>query len=286
MLQKRLDGKKMAEQMMLAQKDQLAARDPHLKIPKLVVVLLGDNPASQVYVGRKLEMAQSIGIQSEVVHKPTSLSQEGLEAIISQLNQDTEVNAILVQLPLPSHINTSQILEKIAPQKDVDAFHPANLGRLLQNRPLFIPPTPHACMKIICSVCKPSGKKVVILGRSLIVGKPLAALLTNLNATVTLAHSKSKNLQELCLDAEIIVVAIGIPHFLRADMVAEGAIVIDVGINQIMLDGKKRLVGDVDYQQVAAKASHITPVPGGVGPMTVACLMENTLRAASLNQAQ
>ena len=280
MQHKIIDGKQMARDITLRLKTELTSEGSKAKQPKLVVMLIGDNPSSQVYVGRKVEAAQSIGIQSEVVHRPASLQQEGLEAIIQRLNEDEEVDAILVQLPLPKHIDTKEILEKIAPQKDVDSFHPANLGRLMQNKPWFIPPTPNACMKIISSVCNPEGKKVVVIGRSLIVGKPLAALLTNHNATVTLAHSKTKNLKKLCLDAEIIVVGIGIPRFLGADMVSDGAIVVDVGINQIKVQGKKRLVGDVDFDKVREKAAFITPVPGGVGPMTVACLMENSLRAA------
>ena len=247
--------------------------------PCLAAILVGDDPASQVYVRNKEIACQKAGIKS-VLHKlPAETTQEELEALIDKLNADPEISGILCQLPLPKGLNETAILDRISPDKDVDAFHPENVGRILQGRPRFLPCTPAGIMELIRrNNIETKGKNAVILGRSDIVGKPMAALLMQkgVDATVTVCHSRTSNLADVTRAAEILIVAIGKPKFVTADMVGDGAVVIDVGINRT----DAGLVGDVDFDAVKDKASAITPVPGGVGPLTIAMLLQNTLTAA------
>ena len=247
--------------------------------PCLAAILVGNDPASQVYVRNKEIACQKAGIKS-VLHKlPAETTQEELEALIDQLNADPEISGILCQLPLPKGLNETAILDRISPDKDVDAFHPENVGRILQGRPRFLPCTPAGIMELIRrNNIETKGKNAVVLGRSDIVGKPMAALLMQkgVDATVTVCHSRTNNLADVTRAAEILIVAIGKPKFVTADMVGDGAVVIDVGINRT----ESGLVGDVDFDAVKDKASAITPVPGGVGPLTIAMLLQNTLTAA------
>lgn len=247
--------------------------------PCLAAILVGDDPASQVYVRNKEIACQKSGIKS-VLHKlPAETTQEELEALIDKLNADPEISGILCQLPLPKGLNETAILDRISPDKDVDAFHPENVGRILQGRPRFLPCTPAGIMELIRrNNIETKGKNAVVLGRSDIVGKPMAALLMQkgVDATVTVCHSRTSNLADVTRAAEILIVAIGKPKFVTADMVGDGAVVIDVGINRT----ESGLVGDVDFDAVKDKASAITPVPGGVGPLTIAMLLQNTLTAA------
>ena len=247
--------------------------------PCLAAILVGDDPASQVYVRNKEIACQKAGIKS-VLHKlPAETTQEELEALIDKLNADPEISGILCQLPLPKGLNETAILDRISPDKDVDAFHPENVGRILQGRPRFLPCTPAGIMELIRrNNIETKGKNAVVLGRSDIVGKPMAALLMQkgVDATVTVCHSRTSNLADVTRAAEILIVAIGKPKFVTADMVGDGAVVIDVGINRT----ETGLVGDVDFDAVKDKASAITPVPGGVGPLTIAMLLQNTLTAA------
>ena len=247
--------------------------------PCLAAILVGDDPASQVYVRNKEIACQKAGIKS-VLHKlPAETTQEELEALIDKLNADPEISGILCQLPLPKGLNETAILDRISPDKDVDAFHPENVGRILQGRPRFLPCTPAGIMELIRrNNIETKGKNAVVLGRSDIVGKPMAALLMQkgVDATVTVCHSRTSNLADVTRAAEILIVAIGKPKFVTADMVGDGAVVIDVGINRT----ESGLVGDVDFDAVKDKAAAITPVPGGVGPLTIARLLQNTLTAA------
>ena len=245
--------------------------------PCLAAILVGDDPASQVYVRNKEIACQKAGIKS-VLHKlPAETTQEELEALIDKLNADPEISGILCQLPLPKGLNETAILDRISPDKDVDAFHPENVGRILQGRPRFLPCTPAGIMELIRrNNIETKGKNAVVLGRSDIVGKPMAMLLLQRNATVTVCHSKTKNLADITRQADVIVSAVGKINTVTADMVKDGAVVIDVAINR-KDDGK--LCGDVDFENVGKKASYITPVPGGVGPMTISVLMKNTLNA-------
>ena len=249
--------------------------------PTLVVIIVGNNPASRIYVSKKKHTAELAGFNSRVIELEESISQEDLEKQIEILNQDTNVNGILVQLPLPKHINAYAVIEKILPQKDVDGLHPVNIGRLaIGLKPYAISCTPYGIIKLLEeNNIEIEGKHAVIIGRSNIVGKPLSYLLLNRNATVTVCHSKTKNLPEIASQADILVAAVGIPKFVKADWIKEEAVVIDVGINR-MEDGK--LLGDVDFEEVEKKAGYITPVPGGVGPMTIAMLLSNTLELFKL----
>lgn len=251
------------------------------KKPTLVVIIVGNNPASQVYVSKKKHTAELAGFNSRVIELEESISQEDLEKQIEILNQDKNVNGILVQLPLPKHINTYDIIEKILPEKDVDGFHPENIGRLaIGLKPYAISCTPYGIIKLLEEYkIEIEGKHAVIIGRSNIVGKPLSYLLLNKNATVTVCHSKTENLAELSSQADILIAAVGIPKFVKANWIKEGAVVIDVGINRTE-EGK--LVGDVYFEEVEKKAGYITPVPGGVGPMTIAMLLSNTLELFKL----
>ncbi|SHK94430.1 bifunctional methylenetetrahydrofolate dehydrogenase/methenyltetrahydrofolate cyclohydrolase FolD [Rhodothermus profundi] len=254
--------------------------------PYLAVILVGDNPASASYVRGKTRAAAEVGIASDTLHFDPSISEAALLAEIARLNADENVDGILVQLPLPDHINPSRVLNAIRPDKDVDGFHPVNAGRLLLGEPGFVPATPAGILELLRrSGIETTGKHAVVVGRSNIVGRPLAALLLHrgIDATVTVCHSRTRNLAALTRAADILVAAIGRPRYITADMVREGAVVIDVGINRVDDPGHPRgyrLVGDVDFEAVADKASWITPVPGGVGPMTIALLLRNTLHAA------
>ncbi len=245
-------------------------------LPGLAVVQVGDNPASSIYVRNKKKACDQAGIKSFEHHLNDNTSEEELLKLIKQLNKSADIHGILVQLPLPSHIREYVVLEAIHPEKDVDGFHPYNVGKLMVGKGLLLPCTPAGIIELLeRSEVKIEGKKAVILGRSNIVGKPLAIMLLQKNATVTICHSKTKDLQDITKRADILVAAIGSPGFVKEDMVKEGAIVIDVGINRI----DKKLVGDVDFDKVSQKASLITPVPGGIGPMTIALLMKNGLTA-------
>jgi len=247
------------------------------KRPGLAVIIVGDDPASRVYVNNKKKACEFVGFVSREYALPENTTQYELLQLIDKLNNDTAINGILCQLPLPKHLDEKAVIEKIAVEKDVDAFHCANVGKIMIGDFDFLPCTPSGIMEMLDYYnIEISGKECVVLGRSNIVGKPMAMLLLHKNGTVTICHSKTQNLKEVCQRADILVVAVGKPRFVSADMVKNGAVVIDVGINRTA-DGK--LCGDVDFETVEKKASYITPVPGGVGPMTIATLMKNTLTA-------
>jgi methylenetetrahydrofolate dehydrogenase (NADP+)/methenyltetrahydrofolate cyclohydrolase len=252
--------------------------------PGLAVIIVGENLASQVYVRNKSRAAEEVGMKSWTYRLPAETSQTELLQKVSDLNHDAAVHGILVQLPLPKHIDEQAVIAAIDYKKDVDGFHPINAGRMNLGLPSLVPCTPQGCMILLRSVVSNmSGMKALVLGRSNIVGKPVAQLLLQSDCTVTIAHSHTKNLSEECRSADIMVAAVGKPEFVRGDWIKPGAIVIDVGINRIddpANPGKTRLVGDVAYAEAAKIASAITPVPGGVGPMTIACLLKNTLQAA------
>lgn len=273
-----IDGKALAEKLQA----KLAEKTAKLKAetgqePGLVVILVGDNPASQVYVRNKERSALAAGFRSEVVRLPESTSQEELLALIAKYNQDPAWHGILVQLPLPAHIDDEAVLLAIDPDKDVDGFHPTNMGRLWSGHPLMIPSTPAGIMEMFREYkVDLEGKNAVVIGRSNIVGKPMAQLLLSKNATVTLTHSRTHHLAKIAKKADILVVAIGRGHFVTKDFVKEGAVVIDVGMNR---DENGKLIGDVKFDEVAEVASLITPVPKGVGPMTITMLMEQTYQA-------
>jgi methylenetetrahydrofolate dehydrogenase (NADP+)/methenyltetrahydrofolate cyclohydrolase len=255
----------------------------------LAAVLVGDNPASRAYVGHKVKACARVGFESTLVEKPVDISQDALLEVVRNLNNDPGIDGFIVQLPLPDHIDDQAVLEAVLPSKDVDGFHPVNAGKMSLDLPCFLPATPMGIMSLLDRAgIDTQGKHAVILGRSSIVGTPMALLLRRNsapgNCTVTVCHSRTQNLAEHTRRADILVAAIGRAHSVTADMVKEGAVVIDVGINRIPDASKKsgsRLTGDVDFEAVAAKASWITPVPGGVGPMTIASLMQNTLQACA-----
>ena len=273
-----IDGKALAEKLQA----KLAEKTAKLKAetgqePGLVVILVGENPASQVYVRNKERSALAAGFRSEVVRLPKSTSQEELLTLIAKYNQDPAWHGILVQLPLPAHIDDEAVLLAIDPEKDVDGFHPTNMGRLWSGHPLMIPSTPAGIMEMFREYkVDLEGKNAVVIGRSNIVGKPMAQLLLSKNATVTLTHSRTHHLAKIAKKADILVVAIGRGHFVTKDFVKEGAVVIDVGMNR---DENGKLIGDVKFDEVAEVASLITPVPKGVGPMTITMLMEQTYQA-------
>ncbi len=247
--------------------------------PGLAVVIVGTDPASQVYVRNKRKACTEVGFYSEAYELPEATTQEELETLIDRLNENPKIHGILVQLPLPRHLDEQRILLRIRPEKDVDAFHPYNVGRIMIGDYNYLPCTPAGVMELIQrSGIEVRGKECVVVGRSNIVGKPMAMLLLQAHGTVTICHSRTKDLAEVTRRADILVAAIGKPEFFTADMIKEGAVVIDVGMNRRPTDGK--LCGDVDYVSVEPVASFITPVPGGVGPMTITMLMQNTLRAA------
>lgn len=274
-----IDGKALSQKMQaeLGRKVE-RLKEQHGIIPGLAVILVGDNPASQVYVRNKERSALEAGFKSETLRLSESISQEELIDIIHQYNEDKSIHGILVQLPLPQHINDKKIILAIDPKKDVDGFHPMNTGHLWSGRPMMVPCTPAGIMEMFREYhVDLEGKHAVIIGRSNIVGKPMAQLLLDKNATVTLTHSRTRNLSEVTKEADILIVAIGQVHFVTKDFVKEGAVVIDVGMNR---DENGKLIGDVVFEQVAEVASMITPVPGGVGPMTITMLLEQTYQAA------
>ena len=273
-----IDGKALAQKMQA----ELAGKTAKLKeksgqTPGLVVILVGENPASQVYVRNKERSAIAAGFRSEVIRVSDSITQEELLFLIGRYNQDPAWNGILVQLPLPAHIDEEAVLLAIDPEKDVDGFHPTNMGRLWSGHPVMIPCTPAGIMEMLREYnVELEGKRAVVIGRSNIVGKPMAQLLLAKNATVTLTHSRTHHLAEIAKQADILIVAIGRGHFVTKDFVKEGAVVIDVGMNR---DENGKLIGDVKFDEVSEIASLITPVPGGVGPMTITMLMEQTYQA-------
>lgn len=274
-----IDGKEISKQV----RQELAAETASFKeengfLPGLAVVIVGDDPASHVYVKNKARACDEVGFYSETHELPAETTQEELEDLIDRLNADEKIHGILVQLPLPRHLDEQKILLKISPDKDVDAFHPYNVGKIMIGNYSFLPCTPAGIMVLLeRSGIEIEGKKCVVVGRSNIVGKPMAMLLLHANGTVTICHSRTKNLSEVCREADILVAAIGKAEFFDASMVKEGAVVIDVGMNR---NAEGKLVGDVNFASVEPIASHITPVPGGVGPMTITMLMKNTLTAA------
>lgn len=248
------------------------------KRPGLAVIIVGDDSASQVYVRNKKKACEQVGFNSWVYELPEKTSQDELNELIDKLNDDENVHGILVQLPLPKHLDEEQVVLRIKPEKDVDAFHPYNVGRITIGNPKFLPCTPAGIMELLRrSNIEIAGKECVVIGRSNIVGKPMALLLLAENGTVTVCHSKTKNLKDVCRGADILVVAVGKADFVTADMVKDGAVVIDVGMNR---NSEGKLTGDVDFASVSKVASYITPVPGGVGPMTITMLLQNTLNAA------
>jgi len=260
--------------------------------PHLVAVLVGDDPASRSYVNSKEKAAEKLGFKSSIFRFDENISEAKLLEEVAKLNDDDTVDGYIVQLPLPKHIDSQKVILAIDPNKDVDGFHPMNLGKIITNMPGFLPATPYGILELINRYkIETEGKNVLVIGRSLIVGRPMSILLSQKrkggNATVTVAHSRTKNLKDFSLQADIIIVAIGSPHFLTADMVKQGVVIIDAGINSIDAPGTKRgykLVGDVDFENVSKKAGYITPVPGGVGPMTIAMLLKNTLLAYQNNK--
>lgn len=277
MAAKIIDGKAISAEV----KEQVRAEIERDKIKAgLAVVIVGDDPASRVYVNNKKKACELCGIQSFEYALPAETTQKQLLELVDTLNADKSVNGILVQLPLPGHLDEKAVIERISPLKDVDAFHEMNVGKIMIGNYAFLPCTPAGCMELIHSTgVEVAGKECVVIGRSNIVGKPMAMLLLHENGTVTVCHSKTRDLAEVCRRADILVAAVGRPNFVTADMVKDGAVVIDVGINRLE-NGK--LCGDVKFDEVSEKAGYITPVPGGVGPMTIAMLMKNTLTAARI----
>jgi len=274
-----IDGNQTAREILEEIRRKTAAmKDREGRVPGLAVVLVGEDPASKVYVGRKAKACADVGFLSREFKLPADTPEERLLGIIRELNDDPLIHGILVQLPLPQHISTEKIIAAIDPHKDVDGFHPYNVGGLLSGTPLFVPCTPRGIMELISRAgIDLKGKEAVVVGRSNIVGKPMALLLLAQHATVTICHSRTKDLPAVTRRADVLVAAIGRPKMIKADMVKKGAVVIDVGVNRLE-NGK--LAGDVDFDDVAPQASFITPVPGGVGPMTIAMLMQNTFDAA------
>lgn len=285
-----LDGKALAAEIRAEVKEKVAARVAAGKsVPGLATVLVGENPASQSYVRSKRKSSAEVGIESFGYELPATATQEEVEKLVKELNADPKVHGILVQLPLPGHLDEERVLNLISIEKDVDGFHPVNIGRLAQKgrTPSFVPCTPEGCMYLIeKSVPKLEGINAVVLGRSNIVGMPVALLLVRANATVTICHSRTKNLPDVVRQADVLVAAVGRPEMVRGDWVKPGAVVIDVGINRVEDPGSPkgyRMVGDVNFDEVKEVASVITPVPGGVGPMTIAMLLRNTLHGAELS---
>jgi methylenetetrahydrofolate dehydrogenase (NADP+)/methenyltetrahydrofolate cyclohydrolase len=284
-----LDGKSIAQEIREEiKKEVIELREKHGLVPGLVTILVGENPASVSYVTAKQRTAHELGFYSVQENLPENVSEDELLKLIEKFNRDDKIHGILVQLPLPKHINERKVLYAIDPRKDVDGFHPVNVGKLVIGEPCFIPCTPYGIMILLAKTGVPvDGADVVVIGRSNIVGKPIANLLMQKrkpvgNATVTVCHTGTKDIASHTRRADILIVAAGVPKFVTADMVKEGAVVIDVGVNRIGTtpDGKAKLCGDVDFEAVKEKASFITPVPGGVGPMTITMLMKNTLESA------
>ncbi len=283
-----LDGKKVSNQI----KEEITAQVAEMKkkgekVPHLAAVLVGNDGASLTYVGSKVRSCKRIGFESTLKHLPEETSEEELLKLVKDLNEDPEIDGYIVQLPLPKHIDEQKVLMAVHPDKDVDGFHPANFGKMALDMETFISATPFGIMELLRRYdVETEGKHAVVIGRSHIVGRPISILMSQkgkaANATVTLCHSRTKNIKELTLQADIVVSALGVPHFLKADMVKPGAVIIDVGITRVKDTTKEKgyyITGDVDFEEVSKKASYITPVPGGVGPMTIAMLLKNTLLA-------
>jgi methylenetetrahydrofolate dehydrogenase (NADP+) / methenyltetrahydrofolate cyclohydrolase len=286
-----LDGKKLAETVRAEVKERVARfTNEHRRAPGLEVVLIGVDPASQVYTRNKEKAALEVGIRGKLHALPETATEEELLRLLEQLNQDDTVDGILVQLPLPKQIDERRVLDAVLPEKDVDGFHPVNVGLLASGRPGLVPCTPRGCMKLLASSgVSLKGARAVVVGRSNIVGKPMAQLLLAEHATVTIAHSRTRDLPALCREADVLVAAVGRAEMIEGDWVKEGAVVLDVGINRIDTpdaEKKTKLVGDVAFAGARERAGAITPVPGGVGPMTIACLLENTLLAAQARVAR
>lgn len=288
-----IDGKKTAETIKNEIKAQVAKLiDDHDKAPHLAAIIVGEDPASQTYVAAKEKAAQSVGIVSSVYRYPESLTEDELLKAVDFLNSDDEVDGFIVQLPLPKHIDVDKVIARVSPDKDVDGFHPMNVGKMVLGQAGFVSATPAGIVELLKRYkIETEGKHVVVLGRSNIVGSPVSILMSKKanpgNATVTLCHSKTNHLEDIMKSADILICALGQPEFVKAHMVKQGAVVIDVGIHRVEAKNEKgfKLVGDVAYNEVAVKAGYITPVPGGVGPMTIAMLLQNTLKAhlAKLN---
>ena len=284
-----IDGKHLANQIKAEiAEDVKRIKAEGGKTPHLAAVLIGENPASQSYVRSKVRSCEQVGFDSTLIQHPSTISEDDLLQIVEDLNNNPDIDGFIVQLPLPDHIDADKVTLAIDPKKDVDGFHPVNFGRMAQGLPAFLPATPYGIVQMLDRYnIETSGKKCVVVGRSNIVGTPISLLLSRKakvgNCTVTITHSRTADLPAETRAADIIIAAIGIPNFIKADMVKEGAVIIDVGINRVDDATRKRgyrLVGDVDFEGVSAKASYITPVPGGVGPMTVTSLLKNTLLAA------
>ncbi len=274
-----IDGKKIAKDLRQNLKNEIQNLKNNVK-PYLVVILIGNNTASKIYVKNKEKSASEVGIKSKVIKLEVNISEKDLIKKIEYLNLDINVHGILVQLPLPKHIDERKIISKINPIKDVDGFHPVNVGNLSSGNDSMIPCTPLGCYLLLKNTIQNlSGKNVVIIGRSNINGKPMAQLLLKENCTVTVTHSKTKNIEKICKHADIIVVAVGKPKMINKNWVNKNSVVIDVGINRIEENGSKKIVGDADFENIKNEVFAITPVPGGVGPMTIACLLKNTLKA-------
>ena len=275
-----IDGKKIAENLRQTLKKQIQQIPSNQVKPGLTVILIGEDPASQIYVKNKEKFANEIGINSNVLRFDSSITEEALLQEIHKLNQDKMVHGILVQLPLPKHINSKNIISQIDSNKDVDGFHPINVGNLSSGSDALVPCTPYGCYLLLKEVISDfTGLNAVIIGRSNINGKPMMQLLLKENCTVTITHSKTKNLQQICQGADILVASVGIANLVKEDWVKPDCVVIDVGINRVEENGSKKIVGDVDFENLKDKVKAITPVPGGVGPMTISCLLQNTLKA-------
>jgi methylenetetrahydrofolate dehydrogenase (NADP+)/methenyltetrahydrofolate cyclohydrolase len=274
-----ISGKELSKSLKEKLKEKVATLNTEYgRTPNLVVVLVGDDPGSVSYVTGKAKAADEVGIRNTTLRREATISEEELLALVDELNNDDDVDGILIQLPLPKHIDENKVIAAISPEKDVDAFHPMNVAKLWLKQPCVLPCTPKGIIKLLhFAGVDIAGKEAVVVGRSNIVGQPVAKLLLDQNATVTVAHSRTKNLAEVTRRADILVVAIGKERFLTADMIKPGAVVIDVGVNRDSRNGK--LCGDVDFEEAQHIAAAITPVPGGVGPMTITCLMENTVES-------
>ncbi|CZF86042.1 bifunctional methylenetetrahydrofolate dehydrogenase/methenyltetrahydrofolate cyclohydrolase FolD [Grimontia marina] len=277
-----IDGRQLAERLVEEMAEEVKTRTAlGYQRPGLAVVLVGEDPASAIYVRNKIRTAEKAGLHSVVTHLDASCSQQALDDIVTDLNERDDIDGILVQLPLPAHLSEERIINLITPEKDVDGFHPMNVGQLATGQAYLVPCTPLGCLEILKrEVGDLSGKHAVVVGRSNIVGKPMASMLLQANCTVTVVHSKTVDAVSLCKQADILVAAVGVPELLDSAWVKPGAVVLDVGINAIEKDGKRKLVGDVNFADVADICKAITPVPGGIGPMTIACLIKNTLVAA------
>lgn len=283
-----IDGKKIAAQIKQELADEVSRlKATGAKVPHLAAVLVGNDPASETYVASKVKACQEVGFKSSELRYSDDITEEHLLEVVNKLNQDPDVDGYIVQLPLPAHISEQKVLLAIDPDKDVDGFHPCNVGKMVTGLPTYFPATPAGIVELLARYRIPTrGKHCVVIGRSNIVGTPMAVLMSRkgeyADCTVTICHSRTPNIKNYTLQADILIVALGKPLFITGDMVKEGAVVVDVGIHRVASDKTKsgfRLVGDVDFEQVAPKCSYITPVPGGVGPMTIVSLMQNTLKA-------